>query len=186
MWSGAPQASLQHLMTNNPSQTWHRWVRHRLSGWINFLNLLYICFFPGRALKVCQSAFVSVWESFSISAELALRCNINIKCDQSTRNAKQTAEACWDVSSLKCDDVRQWVNHSVVCCSHWGKFPPAFPFALLRVSATAHSKANGRKEFKRCLSLLAVILSQGGERHWFLFIGIFCCEELFPEKSYVG
>lgn len=134
-----------------------------------FKPTLYL-FFPGRVLKVRQSAFVNVWESFSVSEELALQCSINIRCDQSARNAKQTAEPCWDVSSLKCDNVRQWVNHSAVCCSHRGKFPSAFPFALLRASATAQSEAKRKKEFKWCLSLLAVILSQSWEGHNFCLL----------------
>lgn len=76
-----------------------------------------------------QSVFVAVWVSFSISEELALQSNINIKCDQSARISKQTAEPCWDVSFLKCYNVRQQVTPSAVClfCSHSGKFQIPFP-----------------------------------------------------------
>lgn len=129
-----------------------------------FKPALYLLF-PGWVLNVCQSAIVTVWVSFSIGEELAMLCNINIRCDQPARDAKQTAEPCWDVSSLKCCNVRQWVNHSAVClfCFHRGRVPSAFPFSLLRASVTAHSKANRRKKSERCRSLLLLLLSQGWE-----------------------
>lgn len=39
-------------------------------------------------------SFIAAWVSFSISEEPPLQSNINIRCDQSARNSKQTAETC--------------------------------------------------------------------------------------------
>lgn len=93
-------------------------------------------------LNVCQPAFITVWVSFSISEESALQSSINIRCDQTARNSKQTAETCRDVFFLKCHSVRAWENHGGVCliCSLRGKCLSKFPSICLSASSTVHCK----------------------------------------------
>lgn len=145
MWSGGPQPRLLlHIMTNTQSQTWHRWVSGRL-WWKQLFKPFILLTFPGRVLRLRQSVFVAVWVGFLSARKLEPQSNINIRCDQSAWNPKQTAEPCWDVSFLKRDNVGPQVNHSTVCLffCHGGKFPTASPLTLQGLlQQQARTKAN--------------------------------------------
>lgn len=123
MWSGAPQALLQHLLTNNPSQMWHQWVRQSETQKDWTFSTHSICVFFSRlsaesvSVSVCHCVgeFLRQWRGrWRCSRTLTL----NVIRPPGIQNS--IAEPCWDVSSLKCYRVRQWGNHSAVClfCSH--------------------------------------------------------------------
>lgn len=113
-----------------------------------------------RQLNVCQSALVIVWVSFLHWWQAERRsCNVNIRCDQSTRNPKQTAEPCWAFSSFGCDNARPRVNHSAVClfCSTQRKTPISSSSHLTKKTSakTTHNKAKTKRE--KDMQMIAVV-----------------------------
>lgn len=137
--------------------------------WDQLFKPFVILIFPGWVLNVRQSVFAAVWVTFSISEELPLQSNIKIKCDQSARNPKQTAEPCWDASFLKmqqCKTVSESQRCLFILLSQC-KSPHSFSSHLTTDFYNSTHQSERRKTFVCCLSMLALTLSQNQERSWF-------------------